>query len=209
MPGSCPRSSPECSQKPSAIFSATSTAVDPLSEKKTCVSSGGVMRDEPPRQLFGRLVREAGEDHLVQLVGLGPDRRHDAADGDGHASSPTRTRSHRRCVARPSASSHAPSVRTTAGIVAVQRVLGEGMPDRRCRFHSPPSRNPRVEMRGEGGAQRVGVERLQMRQAAEPARAADVDDDPFASVIRVADEGDAEQRNIAARGSPRSTAGCG
>jgi hypothetical protein len=32
-----------CSQKPSAIFSATSTEVDPLSEKNTCSSAGGVI----------------------------------------------------------------------------------------------------------------------------------------------------------------------
>ena len=45
----------DCSQKPSAIFSATSTEVEPLSEKKTCVERRRRDRDQLPRQLFGRL----------------------------------------------------------------------------------------------------------------------------------------------------------
>jgi hypothetical protein len=41
------RGSPLCAQKPSAIFSATSTEVEPLSEKNTRVSSGGRISVRP------------------------------------------------------------------------------------------------------------------------------------------------------------------
>ena len=34
-------------------------------------------RDETPRELFGRRMREAGEDDLVEQVRLRPDRLHD------------------------------------------------------------------------------------------------------------------------------------
>jgi hypothetical protein len=34
-------------------------------------------RDEPLRELFGRRMREAGEDDLVEQARLCPDRRHD------------------------------------------------------------------------------------------------------------------------------------
>ena len=39
---------------------------------------------QPPRQILGRLMGEAGEDHLVEQLGLLLDRRDDRADGDGH-----------------------------------------------------------------------------------------------------------------------------
>ena len=62
------RGSPRLRQKPSAIFSATSTEVDPLSEKNTCVERRRRDLDQAARQRLGRLVREAGEDDLIERV---------------------------------------------------------------------------------------------------------------------------------------------
>ena len=52
--------------------------VEPLSEKKTCASPGGAIVEQAAREPLGRLVREAGEDHLVEPVRLRLDRRDDA-----------------------------------------------------------------------------------------------------------------------------------
>ncbi len=56
-------------KQPTAILIATSTAVEPLSEKKTRPSPVGAIASSraPP---FRRLVREAREDHLVEDAGL-------------------------------------------------------------------------------------------------------------------------------------------
>ena len=59
--------------------------VEPLSEKKTCASPAGVISIKLARQLFGRLVREAGKDDLVELVGLRLGSPRTIADGDGRA----------------------------------------------------------------------------------------------------------------------------
>ena len=40
-------------------------------------------RDEAPRQRFGRLMGEAGEDDLIESLRLIADRLHDRRDGDG------------------------------------------------------------------------------------------------------------------------------
>src|SRR5262249_30253846 len=86
--------------------------------------------DEPLREVLGRLVREACEDHLVQMIGRFFDRRHDAgmtvAVGDDP---PGRNRIE-----------DAPTVRCLEpGAVGarhhdgggLQRMLREGMPNRR------------------------------------------------------------------------------
>ncbi len=71
------RGSPLCRQNPNAIFKATSTLVDPLSEKNTCSRPGGRECDEALRDLLRRRVGVLGEYDLVEHLGLRPDRRDD------------------------------------------------------------------------------------------------------------------------------------
>ncbi len=52
--------------------SATSTAVEPLSEKKTCAEPVGRDRDQLLGQTLGGLMRKAGEDHLIEAISPAP-----------------------------------------------------------------------------------------------------------------------------------------
>src|SRR5665213_3192822 len=94
--------------------------------------------DQRPRQIFRRLMREAGEDHLVQRIGLALDGFHNPRvamtmgdhppGGDG--------------IQQPAFVGFQPSalaVRHQGG-VRRQGVLGEGMPDRRSHAKSAASK---------------------------------------------------------------------
>ncbi len=72
------RGLPRLCQAPTAILIATSTAVEPVSEKNTCVRPWGACFEKFRGNLLRRSVREAGEYHLFQLLSLFLDCLHDS-----------------------------------------------------------------------------------------------------------------------------------
>ena len=95
--------------------------------------------------------------------------------------------------------------------LGLHRVLGEGMPDRRA-VQSFGGVLQEIVARRSSSAKAAcrlsAVSDREMRQPAEAPRPSHRGDDAFGFRVRLADEGDAEQRRCRARAAPRSTAGC-